>query len=173
MHWVMGMNPASPRDGEWLARRCSPMEPAVLGRVVYPPDGNVSRQCVQQCVQTSCKTAPVLSPHQKHPLILATFIPRDEQSLPWRQQHFSTQHPARRAMQIISPLKVTLPWLFLAAGGAGGAGSLPAAAARPVWNCVLRGGQRLGEQAASSIPLLLPSTCSSLAPRKARVRSSG
>lgn len=133
MLWVMGMNPASPSDGEWLARRCSPVEPAVPGRGIYPTDENVS-------VQTSCKRDPALLPHRKPPLTLATFIPRDEQLLPWRQQHFSTQHPARRAMQIISPLKVTPPWLFLAAGGAGGAGSLPAAAARPVWNCVLRGG---------------------------------
>lgn len=49
-------------------------------------------------------------------------------------------HPARTAVLIASSLKVTPLWLFSAGGRAGGAGSLPATAAHPVWDYVLHGG---------------------------------
>lgn len=101
------------------------------------------------------------SPTRSVPLILATFIPRDEQSPPRRRLHFSAQHPAPTAVQIASPLKVTPPWLFLAGGGAGGTGSLPAAAAQRtpfgITSCVV-GSARVSRLPSASHPLL-PNTC--------------
>lgn len=117
---------------------------------------------------------PALFSHQKHILILAALIPRDERSLFQGQLCFSEQHPTHRAIQIVSLLKVTLPWLFLAGGGAGGARSFPAAAVHPfgitslvvdsAWVNRLPSASAL--LAAKYLPALMP-VC------KARVLSSG
>ncbi|XP_074768591.1 uncharacterized protein LOC141963297 [Athene noctua] len=48
MRWVMGMNPASPSDGEQLEDRCCPVEPAIPGRGGYSTDRTVSRQAIKR-----------------------------------------------------------------------------------------------------------------------------
>lgn len=105
MRWVMGMNTASPRDGEWLALRCCPVRLPVPVRGGCPPDRTVAARW------NSCPF-----PHQKKTLILVALIPRDEQSLPRRWLRFGPQHPAPTAVQIACfsaeshPAMVILGW---------------------------------------------------------------
>lgn len=81
MCWVMGISPGSPSDSQCLLCRCFPAELVVPRRSHYLTDGIMFSELQNK--------DPALSPTKKHPSILPTFIPWDEQSPPWRRLCFT------------------------------------------------------------------------------------